>query len=346
MSQLSETKGKNPWNDEEKRAWLLRQTIQRSYNRDVVKRVRKLSKQKFEISEYGSIKLDANLPVDPDLRKDKGLKPSPKDLPLLRVRSKNWNPDNPTVLITGGVHGYEPSGIVGAMRVLEELSAEFEGKVNFVVYPCVSPIGYEINHRWTQKTDDPNRHFYEGTKVEEAKLLIEDLQKLNLNFDASADLHETNNRDIELREERAARDGTVPHEGEEIIPVGFYLCVTKQEDVDTGRKIVDAVRDGGTQICTDEKILGYPSHGGVIAVDDLKGLCQGFAATMSKFAMTTEIYPEAIGGTVKPWDQWSDAEKKLNTLKAKPEAVKAQVDAVRRMVTMVLEKRTGQSLNL
>lgn len=339
MSRLSETTTANAWKEPEKKAWLARQTIQRSYARDVERRIKKLSTRRFDIRQYGSINLDAPLPVDADFKKAKGLKDvkhlksGPKELPLYRVRSKNWNPDNPTILITGGVHGYEPSGIMGALTVLEELAPQYDGKVNFIVYPCVSPVGYEINHRWNQKTEDPNRHFYEGTTVEEARLLIADLQHLNLNFDTSIDLHETNDRDKELIKERRARDGETLQPGDEIIPVGFYLVVTKQDDVGLGQEVVAAVRDGGTVICTDDDILGEPNQNGVIVVS-MKGLCQDYASKISGMAMTTEIYPDGLDKDKKIGQDWSEAAVKLSTLRAKDEAVIAQVDAVRAAINI------------
>eukprot|EP00957_Ditylum_brightwellii_P145083 11050110-Ditylum_brightwellii.AAC.1 len=36
--------------------------------------------------------------------------------PLLAIRSQNWLKDKSNVLITGGVHGYETSGIMGVIQ--------------------------------------------------------------------------------------------------------------------------------------------------------------------------------------------------------------------------------------
>ena len=35
--------------------------------------------------------------------------------PLVAVTSHDWDPNLPSVLVTGGVHGYETSGVQGAI---------------------------------------------------------------------------------------------------------------------------------------------------------------------------------------------------------------------------------------
>jgi len=286
VSQLEEAE--NPlWGPTEVEAWWAKQdTNKRSYQKDVVARLknpRKFPSDKFDLQQYGALSAD------------------PERYPLYRVTTKkeNWNPNNPTILITGGVHGYEPSGIRAALHFLEKVAPKYADKINFVVYPCVSPIGYEIDHRWNRQAQDPNRHFRENGKAEESLQLMASLKQVKAEllhdkrFRFAIDLHETNNRDIELIAERHARDGTSPKPEDKIIPNGFYLCVTKEDDVSTGQKIVRAVKKV-TAICADDKIIGYPNQEGVIVLNDVKGLCQGFTSTMSDMAMTTEIYPDKI----------------------------------------------------
>ncbi len=273
MSVLNETTKPGAWGPKEKEEWFARQTIQRSYEQDVVRRLKALPSDTLKLVQYGALSCD------------------PKKYPLYYVRSAEWNDDNPTVLITGGVHGYEPSGIMGALRFLEEVAPQYTGKVNFVVYPCVSPLAYEINHRWNRRAEDPNRHFMQGTTVEESAKLMNSVESLGKHFKVAVDLHETNKRDIELTQERHARDGDKASPDDFIIPEGFYLCVPKQEDVALGHKIVEAVSKV-TPICKDEKILGYPSNNGIIVLDDVPGLCQGFTRQLADVSMTTEIYPD------------------------------------------------------
>jgi hypothetical protein len=89
-----------PWSPEDKEAWFKRQTIQRSYERDVVARLKALPSDIFKLEPYGALTHD------------------PARYPLYRVLSKPWTGRKPAILITGGVHGYEPSGITGALRFL------------------------------------------------------------------------------------------------------------------------------------------------------------------------------------------------------------------------------------
>ena len=273
MGVLNETTNPGAWGPKEKEEWFARQTIQRSYDQDVVSRLKALPSDALKLEQYGALSCN------------------PKRYPLYCVRSAEWNDANPTVLITGGVHGYEPSGIMGALRFLEEVAPQYAGKVNFVVYPCVSPLAYEINHRWNRKAEDPNRHFTPGTTVEESAKLMKSVESLGKHFKVAVDLHETNKRDIELTMERHARDGDTASPEDFIIPEGFYLCVPKQDDVALGHKIVEAVSKV-TPICKDKKILGYPSDNGIIVLDDVPGLCQGFTRRIADVSMTTEIYPD------------------------------------------------------
>ena len=39
---------------------------------------------------------------------------------LLAVKTRDWSDDKPSVLVTGGVHGYETSGVQGALMFLTE----------------------------------------------------------------------------------------------------------------------------------------------------------------------------------------------------------------------------------
>lgn len=262
-----------PWDAAEKEAWFQRQVIQRSYQHDVVDRLNALPSDTFRLEQYGALSHD------------------PKRYPLYRVMTQPFNDKNPTVLITGGVHGYEDSGITGALRFLEEEAAKYADKVNFVVYPCISPFAYEINHRWNRKAEDPNRHFHPGGTAEESLQLMASVKSLKVHFRAAVDLHETNYRDAGITLERRARDGQKPEPDDTFVPEGFYLVVPSQADVALGHEVIDEVRKV-TPICADPTILGYPSSKGVIVLDDINTLLQDFARKYADVGMTTEIYPD------------------------------------------------------
>src|SRR4029079_16112252 len=123
---------------------------------------------------------------------------------------------------TGGVHGYETSGVHGALQFIESRAAEYGGRVNLLMLPCVSPWAYEHVHRWNPDALDPNRSFREGSDVVESALVLKLIAPQRGRFLLHIDLHETTDSDkSEFRTARAARDGKAYEPGE--IPDGFYL---------------------------------------------------------------------------------------------------------------------------
>ena len=155
--------------------------------------------------------------------------------PLYAVRTREWSDSKPSVLITGGVHGYETSGVQGAILFLQTAALAYASTFNIVVAPCVSPWGYETIQRWNAQAVDPNRSFNPNGEVvegrsfnpeaatEESAALIRFLDSLHVQqWLCHIDLHETTNTDeTEFRRAKAARDGQPYVEG--TIPDGFYL---------------------------------------------------------------------------------------------------------------------------
>src|SRR5437870_5400258 len=87
------------WGAQERARWQSSQRKLRSYS-DVVTRIERLA-ARFDVEEY------AELDYPPDRYRQ------------LAVRSRGWRDDRPVVLVTGGVHGYETSGVHGALQFLE-----------------------------------------------------------------------------------------------------------------------------------------------------------------------------------------------------------------------------------
>ena len=85
------------WGAAERALWLSRQSRQRSYAEDVLGAVERL-RACFELLDYGRIDYGA------------------ESYPLVALRSRDWRDELPVVLVTGGVHGYETSGVHGALR--------------------------------------------------------------------------------------------------------------------------------------------------------------------------------------------------------------------------------------
>jgi hypothetical protein len=268
------------WGASERALWLARQHKLRSFADEVEARIERLA-ARFDVEEYG------RLDYPPDRYRQ------------LALRSRDWRDDLPVALVTGGVHGYETSGVHGALQFLETRAAEYAGRVNLLAVPCVSPWGYERIHRWNANTDDPNRSFKEGGTTPESAAVLRLIAPLRGRFLVHVDLHETTDSDeSEFRPALAARDGK-PHEPG-IIPDGFYLVDDRDNPQPAfQRAIIDAVSRITHIAPADERneIIGSPLVApGVIEYPMRElGLCAGI--TGARFTTTTEVYPDSPRAT-------------------------------------------------
>ncbi|WP_028865377.1 M14 family metallopeptidase [Psychromonas aquimarina] len=264
------------WATEQKTAWLSRQKKHRSYQDNVVNRLNSLS-DRFDIVQYGQL----------DYALDQ--------YPLYIVTTGCRDNSKPTVLITGGVHGYESSGVHGSISFLENRALDYAEKFNIIVAPCVSPWGYETINRWNPQAVDPNRSFYESSPSQEAACLMHYIKSLNTKITAHIDLHETTDTDnTEFRPALAARDAVEQNNWD--IPDGFYLVGDIDNPVENFQRAVIRSVEKVTHIAPSDdngKIIGEPlAQNGVINYDCRKlGLCIGF--THGVYSTTTEVYPDS-----------------------------------------------------
>ncbi|MFO0626011.1 MAG: M14 family metallocarboxypeptidase [Polyangiales bacterium] len=269
------------WGPAERAQWRATQTKRRSYADDVLAALAQ-THDLFTPQTYGE------LDHTPDGR-----------YPLVALRSRAWRDGLPVVLVTGGVHGYETSGVHGALRFATHAAADFAGRVNLLVVPCVSPWGYERIHRWNPDAVDPNRSFKPEGTAPEARLLTAFLAPYRGQFLAHLDLHETTDSDeSEFRPALAARDGKVYEPG--IIPDGFYLVDDAENpQTDFQRAIIDAVARVTHIAAPDETglLLGERevSRGVIQYPVRALGLCAG--VTGARFTTTTEVYPDSPRST-------------------------------------------------
>ena len=268
-----------PWGADEKRTWLQQQKKQRSYKNEVVGELGDLTRD-FEIIQYGEL----------DYQAEAG-----EVYPLFLLQSVNPDPTKPYVLITGGVHGYETSGVHGALHFARDKAARYLAHFNLVVAPCLSPWGYETINRWNPLAIDPNRSFRGRGESSEAQQLMQYFQTQQLDFLVHIDLHETTDSDnAEFRPALAAREGTVNENWN--IPDGFYLVAdTERPQAEFQRHIISAVAkvthiadadDTGQLIGTDVVDPGVIEY----AAKPL-GLCMGL--TDAPYVTTTEVYPDS-----------------------------------------------------
>ena len=269
------TAGKK-WGENEKAEWLAVQNIKRSYSEEVLTKLEAL-KVHFDIEQYGALSY------------------SPDRYPLYLVKPRIIDPEKANILITGGVHGYETSGVQGAIRFLETRAQDYAEQFNIYVAPCVSPWGYETINRWNPVALDPNRSFYADSPSEEAAALMNYLSSEKLNPVAHIDLHETTDTDnTEFRPALAARDA-LKHENWHI-PDGFYTVGDTEKPVpDFQTSIIKSV-EKITHIAPpdiDGGIIGetLQQWGVINYAASALGLCMGMSE--ARFVSTTEVYPDS-----------------------------------------------------
>lgn len=269
-----------PWGPSEVAVWLSQQTCKRSYAADVLSVIERL-RTRFDVIEYG--RLDY----------------APDAYPLFAIRSREWRDELPLVLVTGGVHGYEASGVHGALQFLEQHAADYAGRVNLLVAPCVSPWGYERIHRWNADAVDPNRSFRDNSPAQESADLMQLVAPLCDRVLVHIDLHETTDTDeSEFRPALAARDGVESVSDE--IPDGFYLCGNSENpQLEFQQAVIAAVAKVTHIAPADAKgeIIGSPvvAPGVIVYAYRQLGLCAGI--TNARYTTTTEVYPDSSRAT-------------------------------------------------
>jgi hypothetical protein len=265
-----------PWGVAEKSAWLARRIRRRSYRADVLGVIETL-RDRCEVTQYGSLDYD------------------PERYPLFCIRSRGWRGELPCVLVTGGVHGYETSGVRGALRFAGRHLADYAARANLLVAPCISPWAYETIQRWNPQAVDPNRSFFDDSPAQESAALLRLVAPFRDRVLVHIDLHETTDTDeSEFRPAKAARDGQ-PHEPD-VIPDGFYLVDDEAQPQTAFQQAVIAAVARVTHITEADRngnIIGSPVVAPGVIQYALKqlGLCAGI--TDAPYKTTTEVYPDS-----------------------------------------------------
>jgi hypothetical protein len=299
-----------PWSAKEDHEWKASVQWHRSYQEEVVKKIEGLKEidvfqQHFVVEEYGCIEVDDTMKY-----------------PLYGIRtSGDWSqPDDDAdgdlkkkMIVTGGVHGYETSGVQGAILFVKQLvegpdmlQSKYLSNFRICVAPCVTPWAYEHIQRWNADLLDPNRSFKDDASVQtkESAALMSYLTKLTSRWDLQLDLHETTNTDLtEFMPAKHAKAG-LPYHGE-VIPDGFYLV---GDDESSGRKKTEQVPFCQAIIESVKKVthIAEPDSNGniidepivaegiiLVPVEQL-GLC--CSCTNAPFTATTEVYPDSPRG--------------------------------------------------
>lgn len=265
-----------PWGAAEKARWQALQQVKRSYAEEVVSRIQALAGS-WQVRRYGELDYGDG------------------QYPLLAIASQPWQAGLPVALVTGGVHGYETSGVHGALQFVEQYGAAYAGRYNLLVLPCISPWGYERIQRWNALTVDPNRSFIANSPAPEAAAAMALLASIDEPVRVHIDLHETTDSDeSEFRPALAARDGKpyVPS----TIPDGFYLVGESEKPAPAFQQAIIAAVEAITHIAPADangEIIGdkVVAHGVINYTCRAMGLCAGM--TDAPFVTTTEVYPDS-----------------------------------------------------
>ncbi len=265
-----------PWGEPEREQWRARQRRQRSYAQEVLAPVSALA-DRFDLLRYGQIEYGS------------------EHFPLIAAQTRGWRDDLPCALITGGVHGYETSGVHGALRFLLAEAERYTHRFNLLVAPCVSPWAYERIQRWNFHAVDPNRSFKVGGAAQESAALMRLVEPLRGRWLLHMDLHETTDTDeSEFRPALAARDGKPFEPG--TIPDGFYVVDDSGNPQSDFQQAIIAAVQRVTHIApVDDKgeLIASPAVARGVIHYDLTGLGLCASITGARYTCTTEVYPDS-----------------------------------------------------
>ncbi|MBX2814181.1 MAG: M14 family metallocarboxypeptidase [Myxococcales bacterium] len=269
-----------PWSLNERAEWLGQQRVMRSYEEEVLRRLEGLD-ERLIVEQYGALSYD------------------PERYPLLSVQSVDPVAGAPWALVTGGVHGYETSGVQGALAFVHDVALDYIERLNLLVLPCVSPWAYEVINRWNPAAVDPNRSFRLQSPAEESAAVIQRIAPLKGSLLVHVDLHETTDTDeSEFLPALAARDGTVfrPHS----IPDGFYVVGdSNNPQIDFQKAIIERVSNITHIAPSDDngQIIGSDvvAQGVILYSAGELGLCASVSG--ARFTTTTEVYPDSSKAT-------------------------------------------------
>ena len=268
-----------PWGEAERAQWRARLPRRRRYDEDVLPRIDALA-DRFETVVYGRLDHDG------------------ETYALYALKSRDWRVGRPGALVTGGVHGYETSGVTGALAFLETRATDYAGAVNLLVAPCVSPWAYERINRWTWDAIDPNRNF-RADGPREATALMDLVRPLAGQFRLHIDLHETTDTDeSEFAPAAAARDGKRFEPG--LVPDGFYVVADAENRQLALQQAIIAAVEPVTHIAPPDaagRIIGCPvlSHGVIEYPVRAYAMCPSI--TGARYTTTTEVYPDSPRAT-------------------------------------------------
>ena len=279
------------WTQEQRDGWYKTLEIKphRDYTQTIVPRIEALKgREGLEVKTYGSVTYEYNDDQGGVLKRT-------HDLFVIRVG--DFNPEQPTNVITGGTHGYEKGGVEAALSFAEKEALDYSETYNVLIYPCLCPGPYEVEHRFTQGAIDPNRDaLLEDAKSPEMRAFVKSIQAQHQElfgddssrkFNRSADLHETPLLDktviLEMMENLQGETFDI----DEKFPEGMFLITSAESNLALVQNIVRRVQADGYPIVDDDKLYGEPNLEGVL-LHQLDGTVEDFMSKFTQVSLTTE----------------------------------------------------------
>ena len=282
---------KQEWTQSQRDDWYKKQKVKphRNYAVTIAPRIQALQDQKgITVEPYGSVTYGHE---DDQGTVDK------RTHDLFVIRVGDFDPEKPTNVIIGGTHGYEKGGVEAALSFAEQEAAQYADTHNILIYPCLCPGPYEIEHRFTKGAIDPNRDaLLDGAQSPEMQAFVQSIQEqhrrlfgddLTRKFNVSSDHHETPKLDqtVILKMMEALR-GEKFDIGDKF-PEGMFVITGQENTVVFAQNIISRVRADGHPIVDDEKLYGEPNLKGVL-LHGLEGTVQDLMAKFTRVSLTTE----------------------------------------------------------
>ena len=169
---------------------------------------------------------------------------------VIKNNLKNYKKN---ILLTAGIHGNEPAGVLGLvenLNLIENLCSK--NLIQCTIIPCFNISGYKQNFRNNSKNLDLNREFYKNSQSLETSFFQKNITE---DFDFNIDFHETCPED----------DSDVVQAGG-ILPQEFYLYeVCEEKNLRLGSLIIDGIKDLGFKTCQMPSVFGDTCIDGLIS---------------------------------------------------------------------------------
>ena len=177
---------------------------------------------------------------------------NPQAPPFIVIKNTVKNPKK-KVLLTGGIHGDEPAGVLGIINNLELIDELCkENSIECTIIPCLNISGYKLNTRNNISNQDINREFHFETSNLEARYFIENFKD---SYDLNIDFHET-----------CPEDSSDVAQAGDRLPNEFYLYeVCEDKDKRVGHLIIKTIKELGFKTYQSPTIFGDTNQDGLIS---------------------------------------------------------------------------------